>query len=361
MSSGRPDDSFGGGDGTVVMSRPRFYSTEWMASAVSVQPDGKILVAGGVRPALGPESEGGCHSYFTVLAQLRSDGGIEWINDDEVGDRAPLLSGIIKAIEMQGRKILVGGIDQCGYEQGDRGFLSRVNPDGRVDETFADSGRTTLPSVEGGSGRSRFAPFSDVNALLVVPDGPIYAAGSVRYGLMLARLSKNGRLDRRFAGDGIVRGRRGPRAIWQGLGLARDRRGRLLVSGSTHSRAFALARYLPAGRLDRSFGQGGIVRKRSLATDSGGGVAVMPDGRIVVAGISSHRGQIGPWGKNLFLTLLRYRPSGRLDPLFFGDGVFTRPYTRSWAGATSWDLTIGRRGRILVTGAGTAMRFRPAR
>jgi hypothetical protein len=87
----------------------------------------------------------------------------------------------------------------------------------------------------------------------------------------------------------------------------------------------------------------------------------MPDGRIVIAGISSHRGAVGPWGKNRFLTLLRYRPSGHLDPLFFGDGIFTRAYRKSWSGAFTWDPTIGRRGRILVTGGGTAIRFRPVR
>jgi uncharacterized delta-60 repeat protein len=360
MSNGTPDGSFGGGDGSVIVSTPTrdFGPVVWTATSVAVDPGGKILVAGGVLRDLGDEYEMGYHPWDTVLARLRSGGSLDWITREERNEGPPLLSGTIEAIEMQGKKILVGGSSGGGYEQSDSGFVTRVNPDGAVDATFAGGGTTTVPPVKGGRGRSRFQPFSDVNALLAAPDGQIYVAGSVRSNLMLARLTKNGRLDRRFDTDGIVRGRNDPRAIWEGMGIARDRSGRLIISGPTHGLALALARYTPGGRLDRAFGQGGIVRTRVGETDLGGGVAVTPDGRIVLAGIARHR-KPSRRGENYFLTVLRYRASGHLDPLFFGDGVFTRPYGASWFGADSWRPTVDRRGRILVTGGGTAMRFSP--
>lgn len=359
LASGTPDRSFGGGDGNVVVSRPTHpVQTEWMASTVAIQPDGGIVVAGGVRPAPGPESEGGCHPYSTVLARLGSSGGLDWITDPE---DPKVQLGTIEAIELKGRKILVGGIEGCGYEQGDSGFVARMNRDGTPDGTFAHGkAATTLPPVGRGMGRGRFQPFSDVNALLVGPNGLIYAAGSVRGGMMLARLTRNGGLDPRFGRGGIVRSKGGKRDLWEAQGLARDRSGRLLVSGVGGSLFIGLARYRPDGAPDRSFGQGGLVRTRVDRTSFGNGVAVQRDGRIVVAGFSRHPSRGPKPGEEYFLSVVRYTGLGSLDSSFFGDGVFTRRCGNGWFGA-SWRPTVDRHDRILVTDGSTAMRFRPSR
>ena len=80
--------------------------------------------------------------------------------------------------------------------------------------------------------------------------------------------------------------------------------------------AFAIERFDADGRLDSSFGAGGRVRTPFEAGQaSAAGVAVMPDGRFVVAGdidISGSQGEL--------VAVARYRPDGTLDPAFSGDG-----------------------------------------
>ena len=80
--------------------------------------------------------------------------------------------------------------------------------------------------------------------------------------------------------------------------------------------AFAIERFDGDGRLDSSFGAGGRVRTPFEAGQaSATGLAVMPDGRFVVAGdidISGSQGEL--------VAVARYRPDGTLDPTFSGDG-----------------------------------------
>lgn len=80
--------------------------------------------------------------------------------------------------------------------------------------------------------------------------------------------------------------------------------------------AFAIERFDGNGLLDPSFGAGGRVRTPFEAGQaSAAGLAVMPDGRFVVAGdidISGSQGEL--------VAVARYRHDGTLDPTFSGDG-----------------------------------------
>src|SRR5688572_25162703 len=74
---------------------------------------------------------------------------------------------------------------------------------------------------------------------------------------------------------------------------------------------FALARYTPDGVLDPTFGVGGLVTTKFVpnSSDAIRAVAIQSDGRIVAAGNS----QLG--GSEQF-ALARYLPDGTLDPSF---------------------------------------------
>ena len=75
---------------------------------------------------------------------------------------------------------------------------------------------------------------------------------------------------------------------------------------------FALARYLPNGSLDPTFGGDGKVTT-DVGANAHGASALQPDGKIVAAGEST----IG-------FALARYLSNGSLDPTFSGGGkVFT--------------------------------------
>jgi uncharacterized delta-60 repeat protein len=94
------------------------------------------------------------------------------------------------------------------------------------------------------------------------------------------------------------------------------------------SRRMAVVRYLPGGGLDPAFSGDGMVRTAfsgwadALADD----VAVQPDGKIVVAGgavFSLTEGKVSD------IAVARFRPNGTLDPSFSGDGRATVDFSDS--------------------------------
>jgi uncharacterized delta-60 repeat protein len=103
----------------------------------------------------------------------------------------------------------------------------------------------------------------------------------------------------------------------------------------------ALARLRADGTLDPEFGNGGVVRLRFRAGEASGvgGLALLPDGRIVVVGYSVTAWQGGGMGDypNLNSGLALIRADGSLDPDGFGNG-----------GRTSLDLSAAGRNDLAV-------------
>jgi len=128
----------------------------------------------------------------------------------------------------------------------------------------------------------------------------------------------SGDLDTSFGGDGTVVTDFGSGSYDQATALALQPDGKIVAAGSSTasgSQDFALARYLPTGTLDISFGGDGKV-----LTDFGSGseafavaMTLQPDGKIVVAG------RCTAGGTSAF-ALARYLPNGSLDASFSGDG-----------------------------------------
>src|SRR4051794_25003547 len=85
-----------------------------------------------------------------------------------------------------------------------------------------------------------------------------------------------------------------------GTALARDAGGRILVGGDTGAGSgFAVVRLSPRGRLDRSFGTGGIARIAIGKSDFGDltSVLALPDGRILASGtVGADGSQNGGYG-----------------------------------------------------------------
>lgn len=125
--------------------------------------------------------------------------------------------------------------------------------------------------------------------------------------------------------------------------------------GADRASRLIVVRYTPSGALDAGFGQGGIVR--GPATFSGDeasangsyatGVAIQPDGRILVGG--GLRTSDSPSG----MLVLRLVPSGALDPSFSSDGVAST-LTGSARAGDGEGLAVDPAGRILLAGSGTA-------
>jgi uncharacterized delta-60 repeat protein len=176
-------------------------------------------------------------------------------------------------------------------------------------------------------------------AVAVQVDGRIVVAGSTDFDVALARYEPDGSLDASFAGDGTVTTDFGGMDGLGGMALQPD--GRIVVAGWRDD-DFALARYHADGSLDTSFSADGILITDVGGIDQADAVAIQPDGKIVAAG-----------GSMADFAVVRYEADGALDPAFAGDGT---QHTDFGGGASAHALAIGADGRIVAggsTGAGS--------
>lgn len=100
-----------------------------------------------------------------------------------------------------------------------------------------------------------------------------------------------------------------------------------------------------AGVLDQSFGSGGkVITPISPGYESGYGVAIQTDGKIVVAGES----QNGTTGADYDVTLVRYNPNGSLDNSFGAGGIVITSVGSGWD--LSGSIVLQPDGKIVVAG-----------
>ncbi len=145
-------------------------------------------------------------------------------------------------------------------------------------------------------------------------DGRIVVGGMAHNGsnfdFALARYMPNGDLDLSFGAFGrTVRAIGSGNDFGQRLALQAD--GKILLGGDSFSgdyEDFAIARFETDGTLDLSFGTNGVF-KRGLGSqrDSLRGLAVQPDGKIVATGYVFTSSNVLP-------ALLRLNTNGTLDP-----------------------------------------------
>jgi uncharacterized delta-60 repeat protein len=346
--NGRLDKSFGGGDGLA-------YIGDWApedperqlaaATAVALQRDGKIVVVGfhTIITHAGPTGKRMCWA----LTRLKPGGGLDTSFGNEGRSLACTKGRDPFAVLIQGGKIIVAGqaprnTDPANKNVGQvAGRIARFSRDGSIDKSFGARG-TGVVSFVSAAGTS-----SGVLDLALLPSGNILASGYFGWQFMLARLHPNGQLDTSFGRKGRavtdVDGRRDcPCDI--GWGMTRDRRGRIVVTGfveAPNPRDYiALVRYRQDGSLDRSFGREGIVRTKIGDYAHSRHVAIQNDGRIVVVGASGSP-------KSSRFTVIRYKPCGKLDRSFFGDGVLAR---RVGKNSNARDVLIDRAGRLVAAG-----------
>ena len=303
LGDGALDPGFGG-SGIVATS----FGGETRADAVAVQRDGKVLAAGSV------------WSSSTILARFEADGTL----DTGFGERGVArkfagrrVRGRAVAIGRGGR-ILVAGL---GRDLLDRwtGFVDAYRPNGTVETHFGDDGRVGLETA----GKLEIG----LEALAVRGDGRILAAGTVAGRVMVVRLRPNGRFDRSFSGDGIAYFDPDGSAVCacsETTGMALDGRGRIVVAAYLNrprAQSAALLRLRPDGRLDRSFGHHGVVRVTAGSRLIGHAVAIQRNRKIVLAGDYNV-----PASGEARLAVVRFRPDGRLDRSFGHRGFLRRDF-----------------------------------
>lgn len=302
----RPNGALDGdyGDGGIALA-PESFRVRFNID-LALQGDGRAVAAAAVY--------GG-----TAMARFLPNGNLDPTFGE--GGTTPDLSswGMRASLALEPH----GGLLTADSDRQLRGVtLARYRDDGSLDDAFADHGVAQIEP----EGDSR-----DIGrALLVGRRGRVTVVGKTNHGVAIARLRADGRLDRSFGGDGTVQlDLRGSFALT--AALARD--GSLVIGGTAplHSptrrraRGLLLARYTRNGRLDRDFGEGGVVVADLGPSDYYSTVralAIRRDGGILAAGDSNTYEGRG--------AVVLFRRDGTLDRGFGKDGIVRLPQVNTF-------------------------------
>jgi len=222
----------------------------------------------------------------------------------------------------------------------------RLTANGGLDRSFG----------EGGWVDTQVGGFDLPHAVAIQRDGKIVLAGESRCDdlfpcAVLIRYLPGGALDRTFGGTGIVH--IGGRRIGGAEDVAIQPDGKLVLLGwqfppnRNTSTRFSLVRFLPDGRIDRSFSRDGFALIGLRAGQFPKALALQRDGKILVAGNGGT-----PHDESRYFEIARLRRDGRADRTFSRDGISIVDFRGRGEGATG--LAVQRDGRIVVVGTSSA-------
>jgi len=300
------------------------------ANSGALQPDGKIVVAGGTYDG---------SNFDIALVRYNSDGSLDTtFSGDGKLTTAIGIDAAASCVALQpDGKIVVAGYTFNGST--DDFVVVRYNSDGSLDSSFAGTGIVI----------TNFGNSHDVGyGIALQPDGKIVVAGTSGSSLYssffaLARYNINGSLDTTFSGDGLVTTQIGFEDDW-GYSVALQPDGKILVAGDSwygDGYHFTLARYNSNGSLDTAFSDDGKLTTDIGLDSSSYSIVLQPDGKIVVAGDSDS-------GINYDFAIARYNSDGYLDTTFSGNGIVTTQIgsQHDWG----YSVALQSNGKIVVVG-----------
>ena len=327
LANGALDTSFNG-TGKVITA---IGNGNDGAYTLALQPDGKIVVAGSCLNG---------NTYDFCLARYVANGAL----DSSFNGTGKVISAIgsgtdaAYSVALQpDDKIVVAG--RCANGTNTDFCLARYLASGALDVSFNSTG-TVITAIGSGGDVAR--------GVALQPDGKIvvagYCANGTTYDFCLARYLASGALDLSFNGSGTVITPIGSGDNYA-ISLALQSDGKILVVGVCSNGAnsdFCLARFLANGTLDSSFSSTGkVITPIGSGDDYAYGIALQPDGKIVVAGYCSN-------GANLDFCLARYLANGTLDTSFGSTGKVITPIAGGNDVANS--VALQPDGKIVVAG-----------
>jgi uncharacterized delta-60 repeat protein len=323
--NGSLDQGFGDG-GFVEQPFQEFGMTSLTGDAV-LQGDGDIVVVGSAE-----------HGFAT--ARLLPDGSLDQTlgGDGFAQTRfGANLTGLhdpdaAQAVAVDGSNIVAAGSTDFSHWG-----VVRYLADGDRDPSFGTNGKV----VADASGY--------VTDLVGQADGKVVVLGDDSRRLTLVRFLIDGTLDPSFGTGGIAHPQIGSRLrdFHGRMALAAD--GGILVAGAFDHR-FGVVRLTSDGRLDGSFGSGGLVTTEFIAGQpaAASAVVIQPDDKIMAAGCSGS----STGGRS---ALARYLPDGSLDSTFGDGGTELTAWMkeRSQYGGCAFDVAMTPDGRFVTAGEQT--------
>jgi uncharacterized delta-60 repeat protein len=284
-ANGSPDAAFGSGGRVTLEFRPGYDNS---ASAVTVLPDGRIVIAAGSQQADSAIPE------ITGLFRLKPDGtadtGFGTAGRVIVGDAASR-SRLFSVQALADGRLLT-----CGDKTQDKSsvyFAARLMPDGSFDPKFGSNGRSSASSSAGVA-----------YACVVRPDGRVLLVGAVGIDSGVVQLDATGELDRAFGENGVATIRfvcnswcseniglfDWPPSWFTDVVAMPD--GGLVAAGPSPGGDLGVVRLDGSGHPDAMFGRDGtrvfdLGHNASGTNLSGAALLLQPDGRLIAAGLGS--------------------------------------------------------------------------
>ncbi len=306
-------------------------------SAITQQPDGKILTGGYTQDLENPDDLGGLY-----VARYTSDGSI----DENFGVNGKVIIRQIQGVTtfstktiivQPDNKILVLGYFAPGKFYSHVGMI-RLNPNGLFDSSFGTNG-FVLTSI---------SKWNDVlGGMVLQPDGKIVVAGNKQVAEdqsgpdFILRYLPDGSPDESFGNKGQVFTYYTSNVTIGAVTLQAD--GKIVtgeISG-TSTQQFQLVRYKSNGFLDSSFGVNGIaiLRPQSGFLIELNSIAIQKDKKIVAAGRLSEAS----------MAVARFDSTGKPDPEFGSAEGYTY-FNAPDVYAIAKNVFITSENKILLTG-----------
>lgn len=320
-SHGMPDLGFGSGGRQRLGS-----STNGGISDMVVMADGKIVYAAMLSDTT------------FAIGRLLADGtpdttfnfdGRRALAATAFVPLATILTSPKIIVQPDGKIVVFAGAGRTTPDIEVYAVATRLNTDGSTDTTFGGQA-TGYGSYAPANGS---APVAEAGAVARLTNGQLIAGGIAYHtggsgvDMITLRVSSNGVLDTSYGTDGF-----GFVAFDQGgtlddylTALTIDAAGRAVVTGNitdiNNQPRSALARLTASGQLDATFGTGGRVLyevRANAVWEYSNSVAVLPDGRILVAGTSAlcACGAQGDAG-----TLTLFTSNGQINRFFGVNGT----------------------------------------
>ena len=307
---------------------------------IALQTDGKIVVVG--------ERNDPIRVYDFAVARYNPNGTLDTTFSGD-GKLLTNFGGIDKAedvaIQPDGKIVVAGSrcLDDIWPDQKCDLAIARYQINGALDPTFSGDGK----AITGfGGGSNGFW-----GGLAIQSNGKIVVNGwmwnGTDFDFAVYRYNANGALDTTFSGDGRVRVgfATGPQDMANDLALQPD--GKVVVSGHSCDTVnfencdFAVLRLNANGTLDTTFSGDGRQTINFGGNEGPEGIAVQPNGKIVVAG--------SRWTPAALFALVRLNPNGSLDTAFSGDGRVLTGFGPG-VGAGCGDVRVQSNGKIVAAG-----------
>lgn len=328
-TDGTLDTSFSG-DGKAVVAFDYGGGGDDRATSVAIQSDGKIVLGGYCQKATLGDND-------YALARLNADGSLD---TSFTGDGRKFIGfnfggeaddrGAAIAIQPDG-SILIAGYAQAGPGGDDDFAVARVTPNGSLDYSFSSDGKKTIAFNLGGTGTDR------ASSIALQADGSIVIGGSATSltndgDFAVARLKKNGSMDKSFSNDGrkTISFNLGGNNEDQAMGVVVQNDGKIVLAGMTQLSVsgdfdFAATRLTAEGDIDLTYSNDG---KKSVPINLGGsdndianGAVLQSDGKLVMVGHALHSDPA-----NTDFAVVRLDTDGQLDGTFANGGIKTIPF-----------------------------------